>query len=344
MNIPAAPTPEPAPGATEGQPPAPGQQPAAASEPRPGNDLGLLYDTDDAAAQDHAAGEQVHDDSGEGGEEPAAAAGEQPDAETIATVDELIEANQFDPDWFQNLKLNVKVDRQTTAVSLADLVKSYQIGAASDKRLEDAKIQAKAITQAAAEKSQTVEAELAAVGALITHAEELLDQDLKSVNLERLRTSDPAEYAAQRSDLKDRKASIEALKDKAKQGWRDHFNRQQQDNLTKLRTAVQEQSGLLLDTIPEWSEPETAKREKADIKNYLVHEWNFSPDEVATVFDHRYIAIARLAMKQWRLEKKTEPAKKRVEKVPKVIKPGPQQAVQSRPKNSSMVDDLYPKR
>src|SRR5690606_11962631 len=65
----------------------------------------------------------------------------------ITSFSELLEHYQLDPDWAQNLKVQVKVNRKEMEVPFADLVKSYQIRQATEAELKEAKEKSKAITE-----------------------------------------------------------------------------------------------------------------------------------------------------------------------------------------------------
>src|SRR3546814_15881946 len=63
---------------------------------------------------------------------------------------------------------------RSSEVPLSDLVKSYQIGSAADKRLEEAKTKAKAIQDEAAEKAGQINAQFAVAAKLVTKLESAL--------------------------------------------------------------------------------------------------------------------------------------------------------------------------
>lgn len=265
--------------------------------------------------------------------------GEEDEGESISSLSELIEHYELDPDWAQSLKVSVKVDGQPAEATLADLVKSYQIGEAAERRLEEAKSKAKAQTQELADKAQALESQYAVAAELVKGAERLLDQDTKSIDWARLREEDPAEYSAKRSEVAERRASIEQMKKNAVESYQNSAGERQQQFQAQLVERRQTEESALLEKHPEWKDADKAKDEKSKLAQYLMNE-GFSKPEVANALDHRLILMARKAMLYDQAQSKTSAAKKKVAKVPKVMKPGAK-ADSSKPKPRDAVSILY---
>lgn len=345
-----APTPEPA--AASSAAPAPAPAPAAAP-PAPAakepSAASLLYaELDDVPAPAPAA---AQNDDNDDGADPAppntdAPAGEKasatdPVAETLGTIEELIAHHQLDPEWFNSLKVDVKVDRQTMQVPFADLIKSYQIDTAATKRLEDAKTHAKAITQDLAIQKETLQTQLSSAAALVKHAEALLERDAKGVNWAQLREKDPAEYAAKKADFEEQRKFIASLKDEGANAWRAAVQQQQSAAVDGLKERLATENEALLGAIPEWKDEKTRTAEKAALVKYLTGPVGLTQEQVAVVADHRMIVMARKAMNWDELQTKTDAAKQKVVKIPKVLKPGAAAAAAAAPKDTSMLEDLY---
>jgi hypothetical protein len=284
------------------------------------------------------------------GAEPGAAAPkpEEPaDENTISTVDELLEHYQLDPEAFNGLKVNVKVDRQTTAVPISELIKSYQIGEAATKRLEDAKTKAASIISDVTTKQEQLHAELSSAATLIGEAEAMFEADSKAIDWNKLRREDPAEYAAQKRDFDDRAARIKDLKAKGAKAWRDAVASQRTEAETQTAARIAAEKDNLLAAIPDWKDQEKAKVEVGKLTSYLTglpETLAFSPDEIRATTDHRLLVLARKAMLYDASQNKTSAALKRVAKVPKTIKPAAgRTAAPAAPasKSAGILKDLY---
>jgi hypothetical protein len=234
------------------------------------------------------------------------------------------------------------VDRETTQVPISDLIKSYQIGEAATKRLEDAKVKAAEITRDVATKQETLHASLSSAAKLIKQAEDVLEADVQKTDWDKLRAEDPAEYAARKEDLKDRRAAIKALKDEGAKAWRDAVASQQDGARANLEERIAAEKEALLKAIPEWSKPETAKADVAKLTSHLIDNEGFTKDEIAGTTDHRLLVIARKAMLYDALQGKTDAAKKKVAKIPKTLKPNTRaSAPAGGAKERTLLQDLY---
>lgn len=268
-------------------------------------------------------GEAVEEPESQEGEEVEAEASEESESEgeTISSLEELIQHQEWDPEWVNNLEVQVKVDGASGKAKLSDLVKSYQIDKAAEKRLEEAKAKAKEINQSLTEKQEQAHTQLVTAAKLIEKVEAMIDSDSKAIDWQKLREQDPAEFAAKKEDLKERRESLNRLKAEAATEYQQSVQKHQQESQEQLREYLQQQQTLLLNKLPEWKDEKTLSTEREGVTKYLLGQ-DFTQEELNQAYDHRFIVMARKAMKYDELQAKTEPAKKKVAKVPKVLKPG----------------------
>lgn len=255
----------------------------------------------------------------EGETEPEDTDTEKAEEEPVSSLAELIEAQEWDPEWVDSLKVPVKVDGTPAEATIADLVKSYQMGEAADKRLEDAKTKARALTEEAGQLKQAVETQLSVAGKLIASLESGLDDEASDIA--KLREDDPAEYSARKEDLRDRRQALEKLKRDAVADFEKAREGEQTQQTERQNEFLQQQHTMLLERLPEWRDADKAKAEKSELVSYLLNQ-GFEQQDVMQAADHRLILLARKAMLFDRSQTKTNVAKKKVAKVPKVMKPG----------------------
>lgn len=268
-----------------------------------------------------------------------APAGDAPgDGDAISTLAELIEQNQFDPGWFNTLKVDVKVDGETTAVPLSALVKSYQIGEAATKRLDDAKTRAAAMTTEITTQRDVLHGQLSAAATLIKHAEAALEGEVKEIDWAALREKDPAEWSAKKAEVAERRERLKALKDQGSQAFQDAVKAHRANTDAALEQQLVTSRAALKDAIPEWLDKEKAKAEMTQIETYLTTKEGFSVEEIRGTIDHRLLVLAR---KAWLHDNAqlSDPSKKLVRKMPKMLKPNG--APPPGPSGKSNVDILY---
>lgn len=299
--------------------------------------------------------EQLPEQENEAEEVEAAEAETPSDEETeevpISSFDELVEHNEWDPEWAKQLRVQAKVDGETRAVPLSDLVKSYQLTEAAEKRLEEAKTKAKSLNQELAEQKQAIEQQYATAAELIKHAEKMLDTDSKGINWSELRENDPAEYSAKKTEMAERRQRLEEMKRDASSKWREQMEKAQQEAQAQHQERLKAEHEALIEKVPEWRDEEKAKVEKGELAKYLMSQ-GFSEQDVASAADHRLILMARKAMLFDKRSTESKAALKKVAKIPKVMKPGTpkpkeqqtreqQEKARQRLRKSGSVDDAF---
>lgn len=239
----------------------------------------------------------------------------------ISSLQELIDHASYDPEWFNSLQVDVKVDGESSKAKLSDIVKSYQLTSAAEKRLNDAKEKAKTQYQALADKQQELDATVSIAAAVLERQKERIIEEEKTIDWSSLRTQDPAEWSAKQQEFANRKAAVDretlSLHQALQQKQQQDLQEAEQTRAAQLQAEAQS----LLEKLPEWSDQEVAEREKGEVSDYLV-SLSFTPEEVARASDHRLVIMARKAMLYDKMQSKAEPAKKKLVTIPKTLKPG----------------------
>jgi hypothetical protein len=313
----------------------------AASE-RPFSLLDSLYPqpAEETPEPEQAKAEETEGEEEEDRESARESEQESEDEEVpISSVSELIEHNAYDPEWFNALKVPIKVDGKPAEATIQDLVASYQMKEAAERRLEEAKSKAKTVTQELAEKSEAVQGQFAVAAKMIERVEALVDRESSSVDWKRLREDDPAEYSAKKAELAERRQEIEQMKRDAAEDYRKATEGQWQETAKQQRERLHAEHAALIEKLPDWRDESKAAEEKGKLAKYLISQ-EFTEQDVMGASDHRLIVLARKAMLYDEGRTKVDAAKKRVAKVPKVMKPGTQKpAPKARPKDAA--DILY---
>lgn len=269
----------------------------------------------------------------------------------ISSLTELTEHEGWDSDWVNALKVPVKVDGTPAEATLSDLVANYQMNAAADKRLEETKVKTKAQTEELRVKSEVLDGQFATVAKLIENVEGVINQEVQSIDLSALRESDPAEYAAKVAETNERRMSVDAMKKEAVAAYQQSTAEQQKNQQEELGKYIAAEQSALLEKLPEWRDQKTAKDEGEKLSKFLLSQ-GFSDQDIATAYDHKLVLIARKAMLFDEGQTKVATAKKKVAKVPKVMKPGtpkpPEQAnkervdtQRARLRKSGSIDDAF---
>ena len=259
----------------------------------------------------------------EGEQAPDGGAGDEggEEGEPISSLADLLAHFELTQEWADSLTVPVKVDGETSQATLKDLVASYQMKEASEKRFNEAKEKARAVSQEAAAQRDVIQGQFAVAAELFRAAEAELKRDSDGVDWPKLRSEDPAEYSAKRAEVTERRERIEELKRGAAEKYRQTLEKDRAQKMDALRAQVQVERAALLLKLPEWNDEKVAGADKAKLISYLTG-LGFNRDDVLGLYDHNMILIARKAMLHDEALAASGPAKKKFFRVPRVLSPG----------------------
>jgi hypothetical protein len=316
-----------------------------------------FYGSDDPQpkpAQEPAPAEEVIDDavqlSEEGQEEQAEEASEDvasdqgPEDEgfEVTTVEQLAEHLETDAEWLQNLEITQKVNGKEIPVKIADALATHRKVKAGDSYLADAKSRAKGILDDLNAQQEQLNTAIVTAGTLIKAVEDQIEEDVNSVDWAKLRQQDPAEYSVKKDEVRERRDKLQRMRAEALAGYQQvTAQMQQQQEAARLAQLPREQE-ILVEKIPEWADQEASSKEKEDLVNYLTNE-GFDQSEIEFLsYNGKALAVMIKAMRYDKSKGKADVAKKKVRKIPKVLKPGPDHGEQpSKPKKDDPVSILY---
>lgn len=239
----------------------------------------------------------------------------------ISSVQELVEHNGWEPDWFNSLEVPITVDRKPGKTTIAELVKNYQIGSAAEHRLEEARAKVQATNKEIEESKGALQTQFAVAAEVIKAAEQLLDIETSETNWQELRVNDPEQFLLLKDSMGERRKALDTIKRNAAE----KFQKAVEDNTKKLEgeraTYVQEQNTILLDKMPDWRDGTKLQADMAKLGQYLSKQ-GFTREDIVGASDHRLILTAFKAMLYDELTSSNKAAGKKLVTVPKVVKPG----------------------
>lgn len=139
----------------------------------------------------------------------------------------------------------------------------------------------------------------------------------EKVDWEKLRQEDPHEYLLKRdaeAENERKRATLQAEFERTRLEQQTQFHQQ-------MRNIVAAEKGKLLEAVPEFRDEEVARREGREIQEYLLKN-KFTEDEVAQLYDHRYMLMVRKAMNFDRATSAKTQLENKAKVLPKVTKPG----------------------
>jgi hypothetical protein len=252
-------------------------------------------------------------------QEPVAA---NEDEVEVTSLEQLAEHLETDPDWIRGLSVTEKVNGQEVEVSLSDALRTHRQVTAGDEYLADAKTKAKDLIESSTQDKQIVAASAATLGVILNEAKALVDGDMSEADWKRLRREDPAEYSAKKEEIRERRAAIAAVEQKAMAaisqtttGMNESQRAARDKNLPKERE-------IFLGLVPDWNDSDVAAKESVEVTEYLKSHGH-SPEEIEmAAYNGKLLAYVRNSMMWERSKNKIDASKKKVVKIPKVMKPG----------------------
>lgn len=264
-------------------------------------------------------------DAAETTEKTAADAPGESQAEEVpaeSDVSELIRQHfASDGELMKKVKFGVKVDGQSAEATADELVRSYQIQTAAEKRLEEAKTKSAEILAESTAKAAKLNERFAEAAALVESLESDLADEIKSVDMDKLRREDPAEWSAKTAEFDKRRAKIAQKKLDAVTKYHKATRQSQEDQKVAFEKYMATEHEALVAKWPEMGDPNKRKAEVGKLTEFLAANVNqITANQVA--HNHELSLMARKAMLYDELKANTNAAAKKLEKVPKVLKPG----------------------
>jgi hypothetical protein len=254
----------------------------------------------------------------------------------VSSVEQLAEHFEFDPEWMQNLTIKQTVNGKEIDVSLGDALTTHRQVKSGESMLSEAKAKRKVIqAEANANRDQYSEA-ITSLGAVMQEFQKEMDADTKSIDWAALRRDDPAEYSARKDDVRDRQARFDKIKSDAVATAQGAI---QQNDATQKQARLDrlpEEHKVFLERIPEWKDNDKASKEREKLVKYLSDDGYTEKDIQVASFNGKLLSMAVKSMRYDESKEKSQAAKKRVVKVPKVLKPGVQKPA---PKSNGKDDD-----
>ena len=253
-------------------------------------------------------------------DQPESDAGEQ-DQETLSTADLAkylgIDDAMLDLDESGSVLLKTKIDGQEGKANLKDLLASYQLRGHLDNETRKVAEQQKLLAQQQAEAEQAVQTRLQQLEGLTQLAHSQLMAEFQGIDWQALQAEDPGRYSAMLLNFQGRQQQInQAVQQIHQERAKAELSQQEQ-----VQHTIAEEAKRLSALIPEWNDAEVAKREKAELREYMLKN-GYTEQEIASVAKAAYVNTLRKAMLYDRLQAAKPAVENKVKAAPKLVKPG----------------------
>jgi hypothetical protein len=241
--------------------------------------------------------------------------------ESPLTVEQIAQQLNIDPNNLLSAKVKVKVDGVESEAKLADLVKSYQLESHLNNKSMQLSEKMKVAEAELNQHKQYLQAQAEQGAAIINTLSAELFKEQSAINWDELYQLDPGTWAAKRQEFADRHYAIQQAQSTFAEQIGSQIQQQNQAQQAQLIQFFESQKQAVFDKLPDWKNPEVAKKEGKEIADYLKAN-SFSEQETHSIIDHRQVLIVRKAMLYDKLMQSKPTIDNRVKSVPKVLKPG----------------------
>ena len=207
----------------------------------------------------------------------------------------------------------VKVNGQEFEVTLDELRNGYSRDADYRRKTEELSYEKKQFMSESEKQRQDYSAKLNEANQMLSVAQQQLNQEINSADLEKLYEEDPTEAARIEHRLRKKQERINSAVAKNQAEQKKQFDGFLKDQQIKL-----------VSKMPEFNDPEKASKLKSSMKTTL-NAYGFNDTEVSQVYDHRIVMLVNDAMKYRNLQKAKPNIAKKITKPGKVFTSGVEQ-------------------
>ena len=220
---------------------------------------------------------------------------------------------QEKPDSTEEQLHKVKVAGQEFDVTLDELRNGYQRDADYRRKTEELSNDRKNFQSESEKQRLDYSQKLNELNQSLSVAQQDLNAEMNSADLDKLYDEDPTEAARVERKLKKKQDALNQSLQKA-----------QAEQKQQFETFLQDQQRKLVSKMPEFSDPAKASSLKANMKNTL-NNYGFNDQEVAQVYDHRIVMLVNDAMKYRSMQNSKPNLAKKISKPSKVFSSGVKQ-------------------
>ena len=210
----------------------------------------------------------------------------------------------------QDSTYKVKVAGQELDVTLDELKNGYSRDADYRRKTEELSYDKKQFMSESEKQRQDYSSKLNELNQLMSVAQQQLNTEINSVDLEKLYEEDPTEAARIEHRLRRKQEKLNSAMAKT-----------QSEQNKQFESFVSDQKNKLVTKLPEFSDPDKASKLKSSMKTIL-NNYGFNDQEISQVYDHRIIMLVNDAMKYRNMQNSKPNLAKKISKPGKVFSSG----------------------
>ena len=210
--------------------------------------------------------------------------------------------------------INLKVNGKTEQIDLKEAIAGTQFSKANDEKARTLAEERKTFESERQQVAEAYQQQLKQVQGLGEMLQNKLTQDFQSVDWDRLRVTDPAEWAAKQQEFAQRNQELQQAGQMLGQQMRAQQEQQAQVEAQERAGILQTERQLMIDSNPSWADEAKMKSDLSEIVEYAQAS-GFSDEELHDVIYSRHVNVLKKAMLY---DKGQTVASKKVKQAPKM--------------------------
>ena len=212
------------------------------------------------------------------------------------------------------IMVSLKVNGEVEQVSLKDAIGQTQYKLANERKATALAEERKTFESERTQVAEAYQQRLQQIQGLGQMLEQKLMAEFQSVDWDRLRVTDPAEWSAKQQEFQMRQQELNQAGQALGQQMRQAQEQMEQQEAQERAQILQSERSLMLDSVPEWRDEEKMRGDLKEIVEYA-QSVGFSDDELRDVVYNRHLQTLRKAMLY---DKGKTVVEKKTRKVPKM--------------------------
>ena len=210
----------------------------------------------------------------------------------------------------ENSTYKVKVAGQELEVTLDELRNGYQKDADYRQKTEELSNERKNFHSQSEKQRQDYSQKLTEMNQMLSNAQQELNTEMNSADLEALYEEDPTEAARIEHRLRKKQEKVNLA-----------IQKTQSEQKIQFDGYIQTEKKKLLNNIPDFADPGKASNLKNNMRSHLA-KYGFNDSEIAQVYDHRILMLVNDAMKFGNLQKAKPNLAKKISKPSRMFSSG----------------------
>ena len=212
------------------------------------------------------------------------------------------------------IMVKLKVNGKEQAVDLKEAISQTQYSKANEEKARTIAEERKAFESERQQVADAYTQQLQHIQGLGEMLQGKLTQEYQSIDWDRLRVTDPAEWTAKQREFELRNQELQQAGMALGQRMREAQQQQEQWESQERAKILQVERKLMVESNPEWADEDKLKSDLTEIIDYAKSN-GFPEDELSQVIHSRHVDVLRKAML---FDKGQTVAKKKVKQAPKM--------------------------